>query len=472
MISPAQLQAKDGETELVSIYRQYETDLRHFGYVDYDDLLLLPLELFRQRDDVLRIYSHTYPHVLIDEYQDTNRVQLELLKLLCPPPGNLFAVADDDQQIYGFRGASERSVRELQVAYEPMVVQLGVNYRSTENIIVRASNLMKGAAGRQPKPTQKSVLGKGPDVRFVEFDDSDEEACWVAQQIAEVLSQAQALPNQVAVLSARRADLMPIREALEASGVEALVIGAEDLRTSSLIQKVVGFLRVVDNPSDPLAVASVVGMALSDRPEGLAALLDACGGMPTAEWILDIPDGSMPALSAGDLSEIKGLFSYLLAMRDSYRGSSDLVREVSRLPYIGEEANKDPSAALDLRRLQAFATETVAGTADTSVKRLMGELAISDVDQRVQELQDVVQLHTCHGVKGLEFDIVYVVGAEDGNIPFYYSRTPRQVESDRKALYVALTRAKRQLTITWANHRRTERGQIFRRNPSPFLSDI
>ena len=450
----------DAEDHRAGIFEAYEAHLARQHALDFNDLLLKAVGMLERSEAVRSDLAGRYRYVLVDEFQDTNRVQLRLLTLLAPAPSSICVVGDDDQSIYGWRGAQVRNILDFRAHYPTAhTVTLERNYRSTGNILAAAAAVIHRNADRAPKTLWTSE-GPGDPIEVISAPSEIEEARLAALAIRR-LSASTPLSRQ-AVLYRIHAQSRALEEALREAGVPYRIVGGTRFFDRAEIRDLVAYLRLARNPMDDVAFLRVVNTpgrgvgprAIEQLRETRVPLVEAAGRMPrTAAF----------AALVRSLHETAGPPAALLGR---------IVDEVSYLEHLrkahGEEAE---ARILNVRELVAF-----AGGFEDLDSFLERVALITDLDQ-LGEDQEAVTLMTVHSAKGMEFDSVIVTGLEEDLFPFRpYSADPAyeeraEMEEERRLFYVAVTRARSRLALAWARSRRLFGAERFR-SPSPFLDDI
>ncbi len=468
------------------IIRRYDTALHACNAVDFDDLLLLTLKLFREHPDVLSACRAKYRYVMVDEYQDTNASQFELVRLLCDEHRNLCVVGDDDQSIYGWRGAEIANLLDLEKHFpEVKVVKLEQNYRST-NIILNAANaVIKNNARRRGKQLWSSK-GEGDKIVLHTFENDEDEARVVVEEI-EFLRMARTVPwKEVAILFRTNLQSRPIEVALRQAKVRYNLIGGQSYFDRREIRDVMAYLKILVNPHDDvnlLRIANVPARGLSDV---------------TMERLLGAShERHCSVFTAMKHTDVQGMF--VQRTRDSINTFLGLIEEIraelaeNAYPSLGPWAEKllaDIGYIDELRR-----SEKNVETADNrvrNVKELVAELDATAVGQppaeRIEQFlddvtldaereedkqndMDAVTLITMHSCKGLEFPNVFIVGMEDGLLPHSRSKLEGTLDEERRLFYVAITRAMKTLTMSHCMSRK-KYGQAMPCHPSPFLKEL
>jgi len=480
---------------------KYQLGLRAMGAVDFDDLLLLPLALFGKDTALLQKYQGRYRYLLVDEYQDTNDAQLALLTQLAGLRRNLCVVGDDDQSIYGWRGAQIRQILKFEGNFPGCAqIFLEQNYRSSGNILAAANAVIARNPGRKPKSLWTD-RGRGPRLRLVAAPSDEAEARYVMDEIIRVSYEEKIPLREIAVLYRTNAQARPFEEALRLGGVRYRVVGGTSLFDRKEVRDLVAYLRAALNPRDEVALLRIVNVparGIGDqtvtRAQELARarksmVWDVFAAAPAelshaAERIADFVAlmrkygerlaGKGFSAAARDLVEEVGLFDEARRGAQSLAAQARKVEAVQSLlrQLIEYEQREEQRAAEDTEDSEPFA----AG--------LSGYLARIALDSREADGDsgDAVTLMTLHGAKGLEWRCVFLCGMEEGLLPHSgrgfddSGSEPRadgalDLEEERRLCYVGMTRARERLILTRAVER-TKRGKPVPRTPSRFLEDI
>ncbi len=469
--------AGDDVDELVArAYRSYDAHLRRSRTVDFDDLLLRTVELLEKHDDVRKRLQERYRHLLVDEYQDTNGVQYEILRLLAGKDRNLCVVGDDDQSIYGWRGADVRKILGFARDFrDAAVVRLETNYRSTEAILEAANAVIQHNPARHEK-TLRPSCGAGEPVRVLETEDEEHEASLVVDEIA-----ASRRFSDVAILFRTATQPRAFEMRLRAARIPYELVGGMSFFDRKEVRDVLAYLRLAANPDDEASLLRVVNVP----PRGIGKtsleriVAEATRRGATAGAVIDRGlDGVAP-----EVIETARAFRKTLAGLDARIPEVGLVQSVRELllavgyPSEVERCYDDPIA----RQTRWASVEEVVNMAENYVRRTQGPtlggfleevtLSAEDVPDEEAPTRDAVMLMTLHAAKGLEFERVYLVGVEEGLLPHKRSIAEDTVEEERRLMYVGITRAKRLLTITRALSRASY-GERRACLPSRFLAEM
>jgi DNA helicase-2/ATP-dependent DNA helicase PcrA len=471
--SPADLakNAKDPKaSRMAVIFEQYESRLRQANAVDFDDLLLESVRLLKHDSQLRELYNRRYSFVMVDEYQDTNRSQYELMRLLSMSHGNVVAVGDEDQSIYSWRGADIRNILDFERDYaNAKIVRLEQNYRSTKNIIEAASSVVANNTQRKGKNLWTDQTA-GPKIGLYEAMDGENEALWIADRIDKALDHDP--KTQIAILYRTNSQSRQIEEALRRYGRKYTVVGGLSFYQRAEIKDALSYLKLLVNPTDSIAFLRVVntpargiGKTTLDQVDQFAQANKISLWEATEKQIQE------HALGSRAEAALDAFRKMILELRDGIENKSveDLLRTLlARTGYIKTlEENPAPenegriANLLELINAAAEATERGESIGDF----LDHAALVSDSDNVNEKAQ--ISLLTMHNAKGLEFPVVFIAGMEEGLFP--HSRAlqdDNQMEEERRLCYVGMTRARQQLFLTWARMRRKYGGGM----PEPALT--
>ncbi|HEX2484703.1 MAG TPA: UvrD-helicase domain-containing protein [Myxococcota bacterium] len=476
----AAARARDVDDERIAVlYRTYQALLAEANALDFGDLLLLVTDLFAQHPDVLARYRERWQYVLVDEYQDTNRVQYRLVTQLAAEHRNLCVVGDVDQSIYGWRGADVRNILDFERDFpEARVVTLDRNYRSTRPILAGADAVVANNRARREK-TMRAERGEGEPIRLYRARDDRDEAQFVVQDILQGARSEGRPLGHFAVFYRTNAQSRPFEEELLKYDVPYALVGGIRFYERAEVKDVLAYLRLVVNPRDALALRRIVnvpargiGKATVER----AAALAEARRVPLVEGLrLAAAEG---ARSGPRVAEFLRLLDALRAEVAALLPVEAIGRALERTGYLRElerEGTPEAEARVENLRELVAGAEDFEGSEDDErslLEQYLDQVAlVSDVDA-FEGRHDRVSLMTGHSAKGLEFPVVYLVGMEEGVFPHASAtRDDRSVEEERRLCYVGMTRAMERLTLTWATERRRY-GSVAFGAPSRFLSEI
>ena len=470
--------------KIAKVYREYEAQLKANNALDFDDLLVKTVQLLQTQPDVLENYQERFRYIMVDEYQDTNTVQFQLVRLLAGKYRNLCVVGDDDQSIYKFRGANIRNILDFEHEFsDACVIKLEQNYRSTGNILNAANRVIANNKGRKEK-TLWTANGEGELVHLRQFDTGYDEADFIAEDIKKEV-RAGASYNDHAVLYRTNAQSRLLEEKFVAMNVPYKIVGGVNFYARREIKDLLAYLKTIDNGMDDIAVRRIInvpkrgiGLTTINRIQESAAER----GLGFYETLM-APE-LIPGIgrSAAKLDSFAALIEYFKGLTGQM-SITDLLREVIEktgyLESLDSEDKEDAQARkenIDELINKAAAYEEAAEDRDepATLSAFLEEVAlVADIDS-LDEEQDYVVLMTLHSAKGLEFPHVYLAGMEDGLFPSYMTITSDDrddLEEERRLCYVGITRAEQELTLTCAR-RRMVRGETQYNKISRFIKEI
>ena len=457
------------ETWLPEIYEQYQSALRAANTLDFDDLLTYVLKLFAEHPRILGAYRKRFKFVMVDEYQDTNPTQYQLVQLLVAKHKNLCVVGDDDQSIYGWRGADVRNILQFEKDFpKAKIVTLTQNYRSVVSILDAANSIIKNNAKRREK-TLFSALGAGQPLDWILTADDEHEAKTTADWIAEIRSSTGADFRDIAILYRSNTQSRPYEIAFRTLGIPYTVVGGQDLFDRAEVRDIISYLKALANPWDEAAFLRIVNMprrGIGDK--SLHTVHDLCRTRK-----LSLGKGMATALREGAIhgSAEKGMRSFLGLMSETRRkfkerkkSMSDLLQELVDVIGYKNELERT-SKSLEQARMRWENIEAVIEALDEYESRTKGATLGTFLDQSSLNTDldnsndddartNAVTLMTIHSAKGLEFPYVFIAGVEEGLLPHDKSMREGAVDEERRLFYVALTRAQKHCVLLEACARR------------------
>ncbi|HEY6989632.1 MAG TPA: 3'-5' exonuclease, partial [Bryobacteraceae bacterium] len=459
------------------IYELYEERLRQANALDFDDLLLESVRLLRHDDAIRALYNRHFEFVMIDEYQDTNRSQYELMRLLTEVRHNVCVVGDEDQSIYGWRGADIRNILDFEKDYpEAVVIRLEQNYRSTKNILEAASAVVANNKERKGKWLWTDS-GEGAKIGFYEAPDAENEALFIADTIEKLLGRNPA--ERVAVLYRTNFQSRQIEEALRRYGRKYLVVGGFSFYQRAEVKDLLAYLKILLSPHDSISLLRIINTPARGIGKGTIDQLEQYAlahGMSLWNAIPKmLAERAFPARAESALRSFQLLIENLTETA-SQKPVHETLREV--LEKTGYEAmlknDQSPDSESRLGNLEELvnAAAEAAERGETAAEFLDHAALVSDADS-VDE-QAAVSLLTIHNAKGLEFSNVFLAGMEEGLFPHSRSLTSEAaMEEERRLCYVGMTRAEKLLYLTWARYRRKFGGGLPEVClPSRFLNEV
>ena len=459
--------AGDFDQVILDVYRKYEEKLKISNAVDFDDLLLLPIKLFRKHKDILEMYQNRYKYILIDEYQDTNEAQYILSKMISAKYKNICVVGDADQAIYGFRGANYKNILNFEKDYpNALSIKLEQNYRSTKNILDAANCVIRNNQSRKEKNLW-STKGDGEKVTYYRAYDQLDEAHQVASFIKKIQDSGKSL-SQVAILYRTNAQSRVMEEELLKDSIPYHIVGGLSFYSRKEIKDLLAYLKLIYNEKDDVSLLRVINTP--KRGIGLKTI-------QALQTRADINNSSLfEAIDGGKEQSFKDLILSLKKVAETV-SLTELIDKVLDASGIRREleAEKSIEAEVRLENLKEFKSITKAFEERlglVSLEDFLYEISLVNDKDEYSEAKDKVSLMTVHSVKGLEFDIVFVIGLEEGIFPHMNSLySSYDVEEERRLCYVAITRAREKLYLFNAR-RRVLFGNEQINPPSRFLGEI
>lgn len=464
------------------VYQEYQAALRNNNALDFDDLIVKTVELFKTDADVLDYYNERFRYIMVDEYQDTNTAQFQLIRLLAKKYKNLCVVGDDDQSIYKFRGANIYNILNFEKEFpDAEVIKLEQNYRSTGNILNAANGVISNNVGRKEKVLW-TENEEGEKIDFKEFDTAYEEADYVAGDIQKKVKKGQYHYKDCAVLYRTNAQSRLFEERFIVSNIPYKIVGGVNFYARKEVKDLLAYLKTIDNARDDLAVRRIInvpkrgiGATTLNRVQDYAIEkeINFYTALKMAE---DIPSLGRSA------AKIKPFVTFIQAMRSKleFMSPSQILEDIiEETGYVAElEAEDTDEARARIENINELVSKVVSYEESEENPTLSGFLEevalVADIDSLDDE-SDYVVLMTLHSAKGLEFPQVYLAGMEDGLFPSYMSITSdnptEEIEEERRLCYVGITRAKKNLAITAARSRMI-RGETQYNRVSRFVKEI
>lgn len=465
----ARTSAGFGFDDVVSrTYELYTERLKESGGLDFDDLLMLSVRLLEQNPDVLDHYQQLFQHILIDEYQDTNRAQYRLVRLLTAKHRSLCVVGDDDQSIYKFRGADITNILNFEKDYtDTTIIKLEQNYRSTENILGAASAVVKRNLGRKDKTLWTSRRGGEQVICYTAVDEKDE-ARYICRNIEKFTDDGKAL-RELAILYRTNAQSRALEDALRNRGIPYRIFGGLRFYDRKEIKDIIAYLRVLHNPADSVSIRRIINVPARGIGDTTIDKLERAAkqkGVPLYEAAKEPAAAEIAKAASGKLREF---MSFMERLRTDMGDLTltDLARRVigdsGYLKALEEERTIE--ARIRIENLTEFLTATEdfqEQNRDAGLDAFLDQVAlITDMEQQSAgdgkggTKADSVTLMTLHNAKGLEFPVVFIAGMEEGLFPHSRSaESEEELEEERRLCYVGMTRAKERLILTHASERR------------------
>ncbi len=456
------------------VYADYQARLHKAGAMDFDDLLMKTVELFRHHPEVLAHYQQRFKYVLIDEYQDTNTAQNELALALAEGHQQITIVGDGDQSVYGWRGADVRNILQFEEAFDDVTtIVLDQNYRSTQTILDAANAVIKNNPDRKEKHLWSEKGGGDRIVRYHAEDEGDE-AMWVARTAQNLHRDQHLMWKEIAAFYRTNAQSRVIEEAFMRMGVPYKVVGGTRFYDRREVKDAMAYLRAVVNPADEVSIKRVLNVPKRGVGDASIAKLDALAnadGVTFAEAMRESQAAGLTGNAArGVESFVRLLDEMAVLAADEGTGPGDLLQAALEASgYLAElEAEESVEAA---GRLENIGELIGSAREFTRIEEFLEQVAlVADTDEIDDD--DKVVLMTLHSAKGLEYPVVFLVGMEEGLFPSSRSLTePTQMEEERRLAYVGITRAQQQLFVSHAWSRQLF-GTTNYSPPSRFLDEI
>lgn len=487
LISPDDMYQSSGGNyntmKTAEIYREYQEQLKKNNAVDFDDIIGLTVKLFNEDKEVLRYYQERFRYIMVDEYQDTNRAQFNLIRLLAGGHGNLCVVGDDDQSIYKFRGADINNILDFEKYFnDAKIIKLEQNYRSTQKILDVANEVIKNNAGRKDKRLWTSVKD-GTKVIFNVYENGYEEARGIAEDIAHRHLHDRKDYSDFAILYRTNAQSRSLEEKLIEKNIPYRIYGGINFYARREIKDILAYLKTIDNARDDLAVKRILNVPKRGIGAASVAKVDDYAYENDITFYVALRQAKeVPGLQRA-VPKVEGFVTQIeiLKSKSQYIGVGKLIEEIIETvgysDYIDAESESDEQATERRQNIDELISKAVQyeETVDEpSLSGFLEEVAlVADIDN-LDENNDMVSLMTIHSAKGLEFPIVYLAGMEDGLFPSYMSISTgdeSDIEEERRLCYVGITRAKETLIMS-AARMRTVRGETQMNRTSRFVREI
>jgi DNA helicase-2/ATP-dependent DNA helicase PcrA len=474
------------ERTAADVYRLYERRMLEANAMDFDDLLLRTVNLLELFEDVRERYRRAFRWVLVDEYQDTNRVQYRLLQLLCTEQGNLFVVGDDFQSIYAFRHADIRNILEFERDFpETTVVKLEQNYRSTQTILDAANGVIANNRGQKPKRLWTDA-GAGDPVAIVELDDEHAEARYVASEVERLATDEGVPRDEIAVFYRVNAQSRVLEDTLVRFEIPYQVIGGTKFYERAEIKDAIAYLSLMANPADAVSFARIVNSprrGIGQTTEG--RLLSHANTTGDDIWDVFTRPEQVPGLGAAAVKAVGRFAESMRGLRERTDGSGSVAELLEAVltdsGYLEAlQAERTIEAEGRVENLQELIG--VAGEFDANrdlegesqvrpLEEFLAQISLYTDQDALQPEEDLCTLMTLHNAKGLEYEAVFMIGCEEGVFPHMRSLEEGNLEEERRLCYVGMTRAKQRLCLTFARRRSLYGGRGYNLR-SRFLGEI
>ncbi|HEU4392003.1 MAG TPA: UvrD-helicase domain-containing protein [Solirubrobacterales bacterium] len=473
------------EDVVAEAFPLYEKRMLEANAMDFDDLLVRTVNALELFEEVRERWRGTFRHVLVDEYQDTNHAQYRLLQLLASEHGNLMVVGDDDQSVYGFRHADIRNILDFEADFpEAASVKLEQNYRSTQTILSAANAVVEHNRQRRPKALWTEDEG-GEPVQLAELTDEHEEARWVAGEVERLGEEHEVGRSDVAVFYRTNAMSRVLEDTLNRFDVPYQVIGGTKFYERAEIKDAVAYLSLLVNEADLVSFSRIVNSprrGIGNTTQGRLVSYANTAGLTIWEVLERVEE--VPGLSAAAIKSVSRFFETMDGLRARAEAPSvaglleAVLNETGYLEALAAERTVEAEGRVE--NLEAL----VAGAAEFDLEReregdsevppleeYLQQISLYNDQDSIEEKEEQVTLMTLHNAKGLEYDTVFVIGCEDGAFPHMRALEEGGEEEERRLCYVAITRARQRLYMTWARERRLF-GRAEHNLPSRFIDEL
>lgn len=464
------------------VYKEYQKRLKQNNALDFDDLIMLTVQLFRQNAEILNHYQERFPFILVDEYQDTNTAQFTLLSLLASRYQNLCVVGDDDQSIYRFRGANIHNILNFEKIFPATkVIRLEQNYRSTKNILAAASGVIKHNSMRKEK-TLWTTAEAGAPISYGRYDNEYEEAQGIAADIHRQVKDGMSY-SDFAILYRTNAQSRVFEEKLIYEGIPYRIIGAVNFYARKEIKDILCYLKTINNSADDIAIKRIINIprrGIGQTTIGRISDYAFSQEMPFYEALRRVDEIPGCTRASAKIHSFVSLIEHFrMKLRSEMYSLEDMTQELLDVTgYVRElEAEDTDEANGRIENIESLMNKIVQYEEDNNggtLNDLLEDIAlVADIDTVSDDAEQVL-LMTLHSAKGLEFPNVYICGMEETIFPgasAVFGDDPSELEEERRLCYVGITRAMKKLTLTSANQR-MRNGEMNFNRPSRFINEI
>jgi len=470
------------DERIFEIYRNYENYKKSLNLLDFDDLLLKTVELFKKEKKVLEKYENLFKYILVDEFQDTNLVQYEFIKLLGINHQNVCVVGDEDQAIYSWRGATIQNIRNFQKDFKNVkIIVLEQNYRSTQNILNFANEIINQNYSRATQKNLWSLNGKGDLVKVYKFDSSAAEAKFVASEIIKLKYSSNYKYKDFAIFFRVNYLSRAIENALKSYSIPYIFVGGIRFFERKEIKDLIAYLKVIENENDEISLSRIINIP----PRGIGnvtiekikkfALENNFSLFKSLENIENIPKISNE--TKNKVIQFIEKIKNLKKIKDDFKLSDfvkNVINEFDYLKYLEENSDEDFEFRKgNIDELIEHITE-LEKNSKIDLRTYLETISLSSEIDELDEKEDAVSIMTLHNAKGLEFKVVFIIGVQDAILPHIKSLNSEsldEIDEERRLLYVGVTRAKEKLFITYPVFRITFDKPI-KGDASRFLAEI
>lgn len=464
------------EKRIATIYREYEAGLRRAKALDFDDLIARVVELLAVDADAKSYYARRFRYVLVDEFQDTNAIQMAMIDALASEHRNLFVVGDDDQSIYSWRGAKVEHILNFEALYDDtQVIRLEQNYRSTQTILDAANRVIANNVGRKGKELWTDGE-RGQNVSLVVSMDEESEAMNLLHTVKTFISNGASLKD-IAILYRTNAQSRALEDVLKLGSLPYQIIGSVRFYERAEVRDMLAYCKLLNNPADNVSVKRIINVPKRGLGKSTYESLADTADFRNVPIMQILQSGAFDLASAqtkrcGQLVQTFEKLYKIANEKEAPRVIEAIVEEIGYREYLSEAYPDGESRIENIDELITAAEVYTEGREDRSLRAFLEEIAlVADIDI-LDSTSGQLTLMTLHNAKGLEFDHVIISGLEDGLLPHVNSMdTPESLEEERRLFYVGMTRARKRLVCSYANLRR-RMGVIEGGTPSRFLYEI
>lgn len=468
------------EKKIADVYEMYQKRLKENNALDFDDLIFKTVELFKQDKETLEFYQRKFQYIMVDEYQDTNKVQYELIRLLAEKYKNVCVVGDDDQCIYQWRGADIRNILDFEKDYpDAKVIKLEQNYRSKGNILDAANVVIVNNANRKSKVLRTEQESGNKIKIYRAYSDSDE-GDFVATQINKIKEEENKSYKDFAILYRTNAQSRIFEESLRRKAIPYKILGGTRFYDRKEIKDMISYLKVLVNPTDSISLRRILNVPKRGIGDATVnKVVDFADDYELPLWdalstVRNIP--TLTARNCGGIEIFMEMMDKFMEMSEIMPVSTLIETILKETGYISElEKSKeieDKSRIENLKELVSDAVDFERSSEDKSLSAYLEKVSLVQDTDKLQEEEDTIVLMTVHSAKGLEFPVVFMVGMENGIFPGNASfESDAEMEESRRLCYVGITRAKEQLFMTSAEVRR-QFGRTVAYPQSDFIAEI
>jgi len=446
----------DNYKQVAHIYEEYISYLNKNNLVDFDDLLLLTYKILDEFPEVAENYSRKYQYIMVDEYQDTNDIQMQILKKLCTTHNNICVVGDDDQSIYGFRGANIKNILEFEKVFNAKIIKLEENYRSTPEILEVANKLISYNKTRHNK-ILKATLESGRKVEILENYNEMVESETIAKRIKNLIDSG-VNPNKIAILYRVNALSRAIEDGLRTHNIDYKLVGGIKFYEREEIKDIISYLRLLVNPNDDYSFKRVVNKPR--RGIGKASLEKIENVKGDKSFFEYIKNEDLSFVTKKAQNSLKEFVKIIETLRNE--DIENLIFEIEDKIQLSK-FYKDEDKVLNLQEFYGLIREYAEK--GLTLEEILNELSLQSDADNIEDKS--INIMTIHASKGLEFDYLFVIGLEEGFFPL----GDADIEEERRLAYVAVTRAKKELVLSYAKSRYTRGSRDFL-NKSRFLTEM